>query len=779
MSLRGKGPPRDAATRALIEADLTHLLFDQLPASLVITAANALLVAAAMSLVSYPIGAWIWFGAIVVILIARALLLVHYRQHLATGAKATEWTRRFTVGAAATGFAWGLSVFLLPSQALTYQVFLGFVISGMVAGAIPSLSASLAAYGLYMLGALVPFTLRLLVIGDELSFTFVGLILFFAIFMWLNAGRYHRTLMDALELRHTNLDLVASLTQEKERIAGLNRDLEREIAERRGTEAALVIAKEQAELASIAKSQFVANMSHEIRTPMNGVLGTLEMLSHGRLSAEDMALVDVAHTSAESLLNVINDILDFSRIESGRLELEHIPFDVGRLAEEVTDLFTASARSKEIELICFVSPQLHTRVWGDPHRLRQVLTNILGNAVKFSLVGEVQLRIANCGEEGTDNSVCFDITDTGIGMTPEQISRLFTPFVQADGSTTRRFGGSGLGLTISKDLVELMGGRIEVQSSFGQGSRFRIRLPFELQEETIPVQGGELLAAKRILGVDDNATNLEILGHYLRGWGVAYDAVSDGGTALAHLAAADAEGQPFEVAILDMQMPEMDGMTLARRIRSSPSLASTRLVLLTSVGRPERSADGADPVDIILSKPVRRDLLHDAIVQVLYQGDPPRPAAKRTESPAKEQRLQGRVLLAEDNPVNQKVAFGMLKKLGIEPALVENGAEAIERLNAEHFDAVLMDMQMPILDGVAATRLWREQERRERRARIPIIAMTANAMARDRDDCLAAGMDDYLSKPVKLANLSETLQRWLPAPEPSQPADSSPGNNAR
>ncbi len=778
MPLRGKGPPRDPATDVLIEADLARLLFDQLPASLLITAANALLVAAAMSLVAYPIGAWIWFSALVVILIARSLSLVHYRR-IETAVTPNEWTRRFTVGAAATGLAWGLSVFLLPGHVLTYQVFLGFVISGMVAGAIPSLSASLPAYRLYMLGALVPFTLRMLVIGDELSFTFVGLIALFAVFMWLNAGRYHRTLRQSLELRHANLDLVANLTQEKERIAGLNRDLEHEIAERRVTEAALVIAKEQAESASIAKSQFVANMSHEIRTPMNGVLGTLEMLSHGRLSADDMALVNVAHTSAESLLNVINDILDFSRIESGRLELEHIPFDVGRLAEEVTDLFTASARTKEIELICFVSPQLHTRVWGDPHRLRQVLTNILGNAVKFSLSGEVQLRIEDCGEDGARHAFCFDITDTGIGMTPEQLARLFRPFVQADGSTTRRFGGSGLGLTISKDLVELMDGRIEVQSTFGEGSRFRIRLPLERQQNAIPLQSGALLAGRRILCVDDNATNLEILGHYLRGWGVAYDAVADGATALAHLTAADAGGRPFEVAILDMQMPEMDGLTLARLIRSSPTLASTRLLLLTSVGRPERSDDGIDPVAIILSKPVRRDLLRDAIVQVLFQGDPPRPAAERTEPPGQEPRLQGRVLLAEDNPVNQKVACGMLKKLGIEPELVENGAEALARLNGEHFDAVLMDMQMPILDGVAATRQWREQERQERRARTPIIAMTANAMTGDRDACLAAGMDDYLAKPVKLANLSETLQRWLPTPERSQPTGSSPGNSER
>ncbi|QVL51143.1 MAG: response regulator [Thiocapsa sp.] len=621
MPQRGNGMPHPPATDARIEADLTRLLFEHLPASLVITAANALLVAAAMSLVSSPAGAWVWFAALLMILIARGLLMMCYRRAGETRSS-TEWTRRFVLGAAATGLAWGISVFLLPGHVLTYQVFLGFVISGMVAGAIPSLSACLVAYLSYMLGALVPFALRMIVIGDELAYTFLALILLFAVFMWLNARRYHRTLRHALELGHVNLDLIASLTQEKERIAALNRDLEREIEERRATEAALVIAKEQAESASIAKGQFVANMSHEIRTPMNGVLGLLEMLSHERLSAEQKGLVEVAHTSAESLLNVINDILDFSKIEAGRLDLERIPFDLRRLVEDVAGLFTASARSKELALVCFVPPGLPARVLGDPHRLRQILTNILGNAVKFSLSGEVALRVDVCGEEGERSRFCFEISDTGIGMTPEQLERLFTPFVQADGSTTRRFGGTGLGLAISKDLVALMGGDIAVESSFGRGSRFRIRLPLE-------------------------------------------------------------------------PLPD----------KAEP-------------------ADGAAPM---LDRP-----------------------------------FKGRVLLAEDNPVNQQVAIGMLMRLGLEPNLVQNGAEAIERLARERFDAVLMDVQMPVLDGLGATRQWREREHREGLPHTPVIAMTANAMARDRDACLEAGMDDYLAKPVKLAELRETLARWLP-----------------
>jgi signal transduction histidine kinase/CheY-like chemotaxis protein len=759
MPHRGNALAHDPATDAPIEADLTRLLFEQLPASLVITAANGLLVAAAMSLVSSPAGAWVWFAALLVILVARGLLMVRYRR-AGEARSSTDWARRFALGAAATGLAWGLSVFLLPSHVLTYQVFLGFVISGMVAGAIPSLSACLEAYLFYMLGALVPFALRMIVIGDELAFTFLALILLFAVFMWLNARRYHRTLRHSLELGHVNLDLIASLTREKERIAGLNRDLEREIDERRATEAALVIAKEQAESASIAKGQFVANMSHEIRTPMNGVLGLLEMLSHERLSAEQKGLVEVAHTSAESLLNVINDILDFSKIESGRLDLERIPFDLRRLVEDVAGLFTASARSKQIELVCFVPPGLPARVLGDPHRLRQILTNVLGNAVKFSLSGEVALRVDVCAEEAERCRFCFEISDTGIGMTPEQLERLFKPFVQADGSTTRRFGGSGLGLAISKDLVELMGGDIQVESTFGRGSRFRIRLPFEHQPETDEPTEGVGLEGRRILCVDDNATNLEILGHYLGGWDVAYEAVLDGPSALDRLARAHGEGRPFDAAVLDLQMPEMDGLALARAIRATPEIAAVRLILLTSGGRPETFAEAADPVDLVLSKPVRQGLLRDALAQILVTGSP---TPDQSEAPVLDRPFKGRVLLAEDNPVNQQVARGMLMRLGIEPDLVQNGAEAIERLASGRFDAVLMDMQMPVLDGLGATRHWRERERREGRPHTPIIAMTANAMAGDREVCLEAGMDDYLAKPVKLAALRETLARWLRA----------------
>jgi two-component system sensor histidine kinase/response regulator len=354
--------------------------------------------------------------------------------------------------------------------------------------------------------------------------------------------------------------------------------------------------------------------------------------------------------------------------------------------------------------------------------------------------------------------LCFAISDTGIGMTAEQCERLFIPFVQADGSTTRRFGGSGLGLTISKNLVELMGGTLEVHSTLDQGSRFLIRIPFAPQVDTDAAPPPDGLDGRRMLAVDDHPTNLEILGHYLRGWGIRYTSVTHAEEALAQLRFAAREGQPFEVAILDMQMPDMDGVQLARAIRADPSIPPIRLVLLSSVGQPA-AADSTE-IDLALNKPVRLALLRDALFQLVH-GRTPEPAP-RAPQPATG-RLTGRILLAEDNPINQKVACGMLRKLGLTVEVAGDGAAALDLIAQQSYDAVLMDVQMPVLDGFAATRELRSREQRSGGPRLPVIAMTANAMAGDRALCLAAGMDDYIPKPVRLAELHRVLDQWLTA----------------
>lgn len=563
----------------------------------------------------------------------------------------------------------------------------------------------------------------------------------------------------------------ARLTAETQRMEAENYRVKQELLKQEMERKILEERSVQLQESSRLKSEFLANMSHEIRTPMNAVVGLTELLLHTPLNNEQRDFANMIRESSQVLLSIINDILDFSKIEAGKLDLQITEFELASVVEGVANLLSREAMSKGLSLIAFVDPALPHMVRGDSMRIRQILLNLMNNAIKFTDKGEINLRAMPAKTPGPDGkqdgkdivTVHFSVKDTGIGLTRTEVDRLFQPFTQGDGSTTRKYGGTGLGLSISKRLVELMNGQIGLESRKGKGSKFWFTLPLEIaQLEDSSISRADMRRLKALV-VDDQASWQRLLRTYLASWGMKCSTADNAQSALTALKQAQAIGEPFDLAIVDLMMPDMDGFAMAETFYKDSSHANTKLILLTGYdekGKGELAVRSG--FSAYLTKPVKQSHLYDCIVKVMELGEE-KPAADPVAESVREQNVERKkklILVAEDNPVNEKVTKLQLKELGFDCVVVGNGRLAAKEALKGDYSLVLMDCHMPEMDGFAATSIVRKGEALTGR-HIPIIGLTAEAMTGHRAKCISAGMDDYLSKPVALDRLEQTISKWL------------------